>query len=147
MPRLVATILALLSVTAHAGTWNQENWDEMYWDGGEVSRPITAPQTSVSVDGTDFFVQILNYTEGSGEDGWSAILGYQLRCKSSNGYNYYEDFTSSTFTIGDLGEETEYTCIVRAFNSEGASDNTKFVATTEFTTGGLPIWLLYEASK
>ena len=134
-----------LSALATAGTWDQENWDEMYWDGGPVSKPTAAPQTNVAVEGTDFFVTILNFTEGSGEDGWSAILGYDVTCVDSRGVA--KTYKGSPFYISDLDEETEYTCTVSAYNSKGYGPSSQFVATTEFMPGGLPIWLLYEASK
>ena len=66
---LLIASLSLLALPVSSGTWDQESWDEMYWDGGSVSKPTAAPQTNVAVEGTDFFVTILNYTEGSGEDG------------------------------------------------------------------------------
>ena len=134
-----------LSALTMAGTWDQENWDEMYWDGGPVSKPTAAPQTNVAVEGTDFFVTILNFTEGSGEDGWSAILGYDVTCVDSRGVA--KTYKGSPFYISDLDEETEYTCTVSAYNSKGYGPSSQFVATTEFMPGGLPIWLLYEASK
>ena len=146
---LAAMLLAVITTTllplsGSAGNWDQENWDEMYWDGGPVSKPTTAPQTQVAVDGTDISVTILNYTEGSGEDGWSAILGYDVTCLDSGGAQTY---SGSSFSLTDLDEETEYTCTVSAFNSQGYGPESQFVATTEFMPGGLPIWLLYEAIK
>ena len=139
---VIAATLTPLSGTA--GDWDQENWDEMYWDGEAVSKPTAAPQTQVAVDGTDISITILNYTEGSGEDGWSAILGYDVTCLDSGGAQTY---SGSSFSLTDLDEETEYTCTVSAFNSQGYGPESQFVATTEFMPGGLPIWLLYEASK
>jgi hypothetical protein len=135
----------LIALPVSSGTWDQENWDEMYWDGGPVSKPSTAPQTNVTVEGTDFVVTILNFTEGSGEDGWSAILGYDVTCVDSRGAA--KTYKGSPFYISDLDEETEYTCNVSAYNSQGYGPSSQFVATTEFMPGGLPIWLLYEASK
>jgi hypothetical protein len=146
MKKMIASIVsALCALVATAGTWDQGNWDEMYWDGGPVSKPTVAPQTKVAVEGTDFFVTILNYTEGSGEDGWSAILGYDVTCVDSRGVA--KTYKGSPFYISDLDEETEYTCTVAAYNSKGYGPSSQFVATTEFMPGGLPIWLLYEASK
>ena len=141
---LAVIAVALTPLSGTAGDWDQENWDEMYWDGEAVSKPTAAPQTQVAVDGTDISVTILNYTEGSGEDGWSAILGYDVTCLDSGGAQTY---SGSSFSLTDLDEETEYTCTVSAFNSQGYGPESQFVATTEFMPGGLPIWLLYEAIK
>ena len=137
--------LSLLALPVLAGTWDQENWDEMYWDGGSCRSPQRHHRPSVAVEGTDFFVTILNYTEGSGEDGWSSILGYDVTCVDSRGVA--KTYKGSPFYISDLDEETEYTCTVSAYNSKGYGPSSQFVATTEFMPGGLPIWLLYEASK
>ena len=96
-------------------------------------------------DSREFSVGSTFLTEGSGEDGWSAILGYDVTCVDSRGVT--KTYKGSPFYISDLDEETEHTCTVSAYNSKGYGPSSQFVATTELMPRGLPIWLLYEASK
>ena len=135
--------LVCLGIDAHAGTWGQEKWGQMYWGTNATSAPTADPAYTVTIDGDQIIVEFTNYTEGSGEDGWSAITGYVVSCAG------VDQATSSSplVAVTDLDEDTEYNCTVKASNVLGDSPTVTFNATTESLIGGLPIWLLYEASK
>ena len=141
--RITLTIAALIfTCQATAGKWGEENWGQMYWGTNTASAPNAAPEYTVEVDGDRFIVEFTNYSEGSGEDGWSAITGYVVQCadaaqKSSN---------QSPVTVDGLDEEAEYSCTVTASNFFGEGPSATFTAKTDALIGGLPIWLLKTAA-
>ena len=67
---LMCLFMACVSTAGQAGTWNQENWGQMYWGDNPATAPVAAPTYTVKVDGDRFLVEFTNYAEGSGEDGW-----------------------------------------------------------------------------
>jgi len=142
--RTLLSLLLLCPSLALAGVWGQERWGRMYWGDNPATAPVVAPEAVGSADGQDIIIDINNYIAGSGEDGWSVITGYRVTC---NGVDPVTG-TGNRVTVTNLEEETTYNCTVVAINSFGSSSASSFTVTTEaFTPGGLPIWLLYQATQ
>lgn len=139
---LYLLLSAAIPSAALGGTWGQENWGQMYWGDNPVSAPLVSPQVeSVSVDGDTITFQISEYT--AGQDGWSAIQSYSVSC----GEGVAATTTDQTLVVTGLNEETQYTCEIIAENAAGESAPLVQEVATEALQRGLPIWLLYEASK
>ena len=50
--------------------------------------------------------------------------------------------------VEGVSEEVEYSCSVTAYNRKGGSQPSSFASVrTEAALRGLPIWLLYEATR
>jgi hypothetical protein len=82
------------------------------------------------------------------DDGGSAITGYTAAC--SDGIATYTGTSArSPVTVSGLVNGTAYTCTVTATNAIGTSgvSSASPSVTPEESVGGLPIWLLYEASQ
>lgn len=133
-------LFAVVSCAAHAGTWGQENWGEMYWGSNPVSVPIAAPIVrSIVADSTDLIVTIGGYAPG--QDGWSRITGYSVTCGSAG------TITSDTspVRITGLQSDTEYDCVVEAFNAQGSSPEAVKLAATDPEIQGLNIVIIRAA--
>ena len=143
MKSVMCWLILLCPSVAFAGVWGQENWGQMYWGSNVATTPTEPPAFSVSVEGQDIVVEITNYLPGTGADGWSVITDYRVSCDGADPVIA----SSNRITVTDLSEETEYTCSVVAINDVGSSVSSNFTATTEYTAGGLPAWLLYEATR
>ena len=82
-------------------------------------------------------------------NGGSAITGYTATC--TDGTTQYTGTSATTrITVGGLTNGVAYTCRVRATNDQGPSAESAAsppVTPEEAIAAGLPIWLLYEASK
>ena len=82
------------------------------------------------------------------DDGWAPITRYEVTC--SDGINSFTGSSSSSpVRVEGLTNDTAYSCSATARNSAGVSEASQLsspVAPEEILTG-LPIWLLYEASK
>jgi hypothetical protein len=137
------TISLIMAPVALAGTWGEENWGQMYWGDNPTSAPIVSPAFDTEVDGDSIIVTINNFIAGSGQDGWSVITGYEVVCSGAEP----ETSTLSRVIVSGLDEDADYSCTVTAANSFGDSPTALFTTRTETTAGGLPIWLLYEATK
>ena len=141
MKTLVSTLL-FVPMLAVAGTWNQENWGQMYWGDNPVSAPQIAPQVdSVSVDGDTITFNISEYA--AGDDGWSTIQSYSVNCQGGGSVTG----SSQTLVITGLDEDTLYACQITATNAAGESAPLVQEVATEALQRGLPLWLLYEAAK
>ena len=84
----------------------------------------------------------------AGASGGLAITGYTATC--SDGVSSFQaSGTSSPITVSGLTNGVSYTCSVVATNPDGssASSVSSDPVSPEATLDGLPIWLLYEASK
>ena len=77
-------------------------------------------------------------------DGGSPIMGYTATCGSASASN-----DSSPIIVKGLTNDQEYRCSVLATNAVGNSPASTPVSGTpeETVPAGLPLWLLYEASK
>lgn len=97
------------------------------------------------VEGED--EQIL-VTFASGATGGLAVTGYTATC--TDGQNSFQGTgTSSPIAVKGVSNDVAYTCTVIATNPDGASapSGSSGSVTPEDSAGGLPIWLLYEATK
>lgn len=140
--KIIFFILSVLPFSAWAGVWGNENWGQMYWGDNPVSAPVVAPQVeSVSVDGDTITFGISEYA--AGQDGWSAIQSYTVSC----GEGATATTTTQTLVITGLDEDSTYVCEIIATNAEGESTPLVQQVATEALQRGLPIWLLYEATR
>lgn len=78
--------------------------------------------------------------------GASAITEYSVSCTGSSGTVLGSSNTSPISLTGITEDET-YQCTVTATNAQGDSFTSDAVELTAVDLKGLPIWLLYEASK
>ncbi|MEJ6541332.1 MAG: fibronectin type III domain-containing protein [Halioglobus sp.] len=101
--------------------------------------------------------QIINTDYGDGEihlsasvasDGGSLITSYGASC-TGGGDTFYGNSASTRITVSGLTNGVSYSCSVTATNAAGTS--TPSVSSPpivpEYIPVGLPIWLLYEATK
>ena len=107
----------------------------------------TAPSTPTILN-TDYGDGEIYLYVSSPSDGGSAITGYTASCTDGT-TTILGTSTSSPITVSGLMNDVAYTCSASAANavgSSGASASTDSI-TPEALTTGLPIWLLYEATK
>ena len=150
----------LLTGTATAGHWADENgqcldgngqatsckWRQMYWGAGQTySAPTAPPQLDANVDGTDVSGALTNLSD-PGDDGWSAITQFIINCGDHNVIVTAAALAAGDAILTDLEADTDYTCSVVAVNDFGQSDAGQLTFTTD-AMGGLPIWLLYQATQ
>jgi len=120
---------------------------------GQFSYTLLSSEVSCS-SGEPFFAEIIEAEAGLGEillsvsaeQGSAAITSYDATCEDTNGATTDVSSSDTSITIPDLEAGEDYTCTVTATNSVGtslASDPTESLTPT---SGGLPIWLLHEAS-
>lgn len=104
--------------------------------------------------GEPFYAEITEAEAGLGEiiltasavEGSATITSYDAICEDSAGDTVNASSASTSITVPDLAAGEDYTCTVTATNSVGtsvASDPTDILTPV---AGGLPIWLLHEAS-
>lgn len=160
LSNLLFISMCLLPALANAGHWANGagqcldaagqatscKWGQMYWGGGQTySAPTEAPQIDAVVDGTDVSGSLTNLS-GSGDDGWSAITQFIINCGDQDVVVTAQALASGSAILTDLEASTNYTCSVVAVNDLGESDTAQFSFTTD-AMGGLPIWLLYQATQ
>ena len=142
---LVTALLIGLANYAHAGTWGTGKWGQMYWGSNPESAPTVAPSVTAQGDGTDITFNLTNLLTGQ-QLGWSAITQFEVTCGDLPTVIVSADNTRLT----NLEPGTGYTCLIVALNEvngvTGRSPTGTFTATTD-SLGGLPVWLLYQASK
>lgn len=130
-----------LSLPALGGTWGDGKWGQMYWGSNPESAPIIAPTVDAQGDGTDIIFTLTNLLTGE-QVGWSAITQFEVTCG-----NLAPVLVSAADPrVTGLEPGTDYTCSIVAINDEGRSPTGTFTATTD-SLGGLPIWLLYQATQ
>lgn len=88
------------------------------------------------------------YFEDTSDSQFSAT-SFKAECVSERGGTFTASGAMSPLTLSGLSTEETYTCTVSGENVNGAGNPSKptTAITPEFTPSGLPIWLLYEASK
>lgn len=139
---LVLSVSTLgLSLQALGGVWGEGDWGEMYWGENPESAPSVAPTVNAQGDGTDITFTLTNLLTGQ-QVGWSAITQFEVTC----GRLPTAIVSADNPRIPDLDPATDYTCTIVAINDEGRSPAGSFTATTD-SLGGLPIWLLYQATQ
>ncbi|MBM13024.1 MAG: hypothetical protein CME57_00460 [Halieaceae bacterium] len=82
----------------------------------------------------------------SAVEGSATITSYDATCEDSAGNTVNGSSASTSITVTDLDAGEDYTCIVTATNSVGTSVPSDATGILTPTSGGLPIWLLHEAS-
>ena len=136
----VAVSLAMVPF-AQAGTWGSGKWGQMYWGSNPETAPTVAPTVTAQGDGTDITFTLTNLLSGE-QVGWSAVTEFIVTC----GDLAPVTVSASNPILTDLDPGTDYTCTIVAINDEGQSPAGTFTATTD-SLGGLPIWLLYQATQ
>jgi len=143
--RLLLTLALSTSPFANAGTWGSGKWGQMYWGSNPETAPIVAPTVNAQGDGTDITFTLTNLLSGQ-EVGWSAITQFEVTCGNQPTVMISVDNPRLT----NLDPDTEYTCSIVALNEPngqiGRSPTGTFTATTD-SLGGLPVWLLYQATQ
>ena len=130
----------LCTALAHTATGQGKTSNEFPIQIAIAPEPPLVSKTDYD-DGT-----ILLYV--TAEDNGSAITEFTATCTDG-----YSEFTSTSSTspivVEGLDSETAYTCSVTATNGVGESSpsSTTDPLIPELISAGLPIWLLYEASK
>ena len=145
----IAKLLLTLALTApsfvQAGTWGTGKWGQMYWGSNPETAPTVAPTVNAQGDGTDITFTLTNLLTGQ-QVGWSAITQFEVTCGSQPTVLISADNPRLTNLVPD----TEYTCTIVALNEPngqtGRSPAGTFTATTD-SLGGLPVWLLYQATQ
>jgi titin len=119
--------------------------------------PLSNAATATPVPGAPSTPQIINTDYGNEEiyltvsvsnNGGSAISTYTATC--TDGTTQYTGTSStSRITVSGLTNGVGYSCSVTATNAAGTSSSsaTSPPIVPEYIPTGLPIWLLYEASK
>ena len=145
----IAKLLLALALTApslvQAGSWGVGKWGQMYWGTNSETAPIVAPAVIAQGDGTDITFTLTNLLTGQ-QLGWSAITQFEVTCGNQAPVLISTDNPRLT----NLDPGTEYTCSIVALNEQngqiGRSPAGTFTATTD-SLGGLPVWLLYQATQ
>ena len=162
MFRVLSLVFSIMVAnTASAGHWADSSgqclddggqvtackWGQMYWGAGQTySAPTEAPELAADVDGTDVSGSLTNLS-APGDDGWSAITQFIINCGGQDVIVTASAVASGDALLTDLEADTSYTCSVVAVNDLGESDAGELTFTTDPMGGGLPIWLLYQATQ
>ena len=143
--KILLTLAVAVSPLAYAGTWGGGNWGQMYWGSNQETAPTVAPAVNAQGDGTDITFTLTNLLTGQ-QVGWSAITQFEVTCGNQPTVLISADNPRLT----NLDPDTEYTCSIVALNKPngqtGRSPAGTFTATTD-SLGGLPVWLLYQATQ
>ena len=139
--QLLLSLALTVSPFALAGKWGTGKWGQMYWGSNPETAPTVAPTVNAQGDGTDITFTLTNLLTGQ-QVGWSAVTEFIVTC----GDLAPVTVSASNPILTDLEPETDYTCTIVAVNAQGQSPEGTFTATTD-SMGGLPIWLLYQATQ
>ena len=142
---LLLSLALTVSPLALAGKWGTGKWGQMYWGSNPETAPTVAPTVNAQGDGTDITFTLTNLLTGQ-QVGWSAITQFEVTCGNQPTVLISADNPRLT----NLDPDTEYTCTIVALNEPngqtGRSPAGTFTATTD-SLGGLPVWLLYQATQ
>ena len=109
---------------------------------------VTFEPATPTITSTDYEDGTIRLTVSVADNGGADITEYTATC--TDGTNTFNGTSStSTIEVTGLTNGTAYTCTASATNAvgtSGASAATDSI-TPEVTPAGLPIWLLYEATK
>ena len=139
--QLLLSLALTVSPFALAGKWGTGKWGQMYWGSNPETAPTVAPTVNAQGDGTDITFTLTNLLNGQ-QVGWSAVTEFIVTC----GDLAPVTVSASNPILTDLEPGTDYTCTIVAVNAQGQSPEGTFTATTD-SMGGLPIWLLYQATQ
>ena len=106
-------------------------------------------------EGEPFFAEIVQADAGSGEifltvsaeQGNAAITSYDATCEDPDGNETDASSSDAAITVTDLEDGENYTCIVTATNALGTSLASDPTDPLTPMSGGLPTWLIHEASN
>ena len=125
---------------AFAGNWG-ENWGTMTW-----GVPLVIPSAPQIID-IDYGNEEIYLTVS--DSGGSEITNYNAICSAAGIPAAAGTSSTPRITVSGLTNGVSYTCSVRATNAAGTSalSASSPPIVPEYIPTGLPIWLLYEASK
>ena len=115
---------------------------------GSVTAEVAAPPATPQITSTDYGDDEIYLSVSIANNGGSTISSYVVTC--TDGTTQYTGTSStSRITVSGLTNGVGYSCSVRATNAAGTStaSATSPPIVPEYIPVGLPIWLLYEASK
>ena len=139
--------------TNYIGAVNPDGSD-IWWAGWTLSGTLPNPPAldvpaSPTITSTDYEDGTIILTVSVSNNGGAKIRRYDAAC--SDGTDVFTGTsTSSPITVSGLTNGVAYTCTVTATNSVGtssASAATAPIIPEEQVSGGLPIWLLYQATQ
>jgi hypothetical protein len=132
-------LILLIPNLAHAGNWG-EDWGTMTW-GVPLAIPSTPQVTNIDYGNEEIYLTVSN-------NGGSTISSYTATCTDGT-TQYTGTSTTSRITVSGLTNGVGYSCSVTATNAVGTSTASASSPpiVPEYIPTGLPIWLLYEASK
>lgn len=144
--RACAVALVLLAAPqTHAGLWGAGKWGQMYWGSNLETAPAVSPAVNTRVDVTDVELTLTNLLTGP-EVGWSAVVYFEVTC----GDKATVVVSVGDLLLTDLEPDTQYSCTIVAINEPNGETGRSPAGTFAFITdslGGLPIWLLYQATQ
>jgi hypothetical protein len=134
-----------------AGTWYATIFGYSAFSGVDltVSYRIAAPAPSTpQIVSTDYGDEEIYLSVSVANNGGSAISTYTATCTDGT-TDYTGTSSTSRITVSGLTNGVGYSCSVTATNAAGTSapSATSPPIVPEYIPVGLPIWLLYEASK
>ena len=139
--RAIVLLISILSNSALAGVYGEENWGEMYWGDNPITAPGSAPTIASAIANEDqITITLDDFPIGTGADGWSTITSFTVTCGDLS-----TETTENQVVISGLESETEYACSVIANNSVGASPNAVRVVTTSPALQGINFLLICSA--
>jgi hypothetical protein len=132
-------LILLIPNLAHAGNWG-EDWGTMTW-----GVPLVIPSTP-QITNTDYGNEEIYLTVS--DSGSSPVTSYTAICTDGT-TRYTGTSSTSRITVSGLTNGVGYSCSVTATNAVGTSPASASSPpiVPEYIPTGLPIWLLYEASK
>lgn len=117
--------------------------DIEYFVTGDPSKP-----SGVKIDRWDGGDEEISLYVSVGSNGGANVSSYEATCTDGTS-SYTAVSNSSSITVTGLQNDVPYTCTAVAINSAGRSDDSPETPpiVPEWLSTGLPIWLLYEATK
>jgi titin len=108
-----------------------------------------ATPSAPKIINTDYGSEEIYLTVSVANDGGSEITNYNAICSAAGIPAAAGTSSTPRITVSGLTNGVSYTCSVRATNAAGTSPASASSPpiVPEYIPVGLPIWLLYEASK
>ena len=134
-------LILLIPNLAHAGNWG-EDWGTMTW-----GVPLVIPSTP-QITNTEHGDEEIYLTVSVSNNGGATISRYTATCTDGTS-EYTGTSGTSRITVSGLTNGVGYSCSVTVTNAAGPSPSSASSPpiVPEYIPVGLPIWLLYEASK
>ena len=111
--------------------------------------PVGVAPSTPQIINTDYGSEEIYLTVSVANDGGSEITNYNAICSAAGIPAAAGTSSTPRITVSGLTNGVSYTCSVRATNAAGTSapSASSPPIVPEYIPVGLPIWLLYEASK